>query len=127
MRVKHRDQGDGAKGSVATDKWATTRMLLREDGFGLTVSDVRVPAGSEGVYGYKHHVEVCYCIEGEAELEELASGVLHRIRPGSLWAAEKGERLRLAVKTDFRVIAVFVPALVGPETSDAEGSFPLLP
>ena len=126
MIIRHKEDLRGTARAVETGAWSTTRFLLREDGVGLTLTDVTVRQGSDAVYGYRHHVEVCYCLEGEATLEELATGRVHAVRPGTLWAAAKGERFRFRALAPTRLVSVFTPALVGPEVNDQEGSFPLL-
>jgi L-ectoine synthase len=126
MVVKHKHELAGTSRAMGTDKWQTTRLLLREDGVGLTVTDVTLGAGSEAIYGYKHHVEIGYCLEGEATITELATGVVHVIKPGSLFAAARGERFRWRSDQPTRLITIFNPALAGPEVNDADGSFPLL-
>ena len=126
MIIRRKNELAGTARRVGTDKWQTTRLLLREDGAGLTVTDVTLKAGSDAIYGYKHHVEIGYCLEGEAEITELATGLVHKITPGTLFAAAKGERFRWRSEQPTRLITVFNPALVGPERNDAEGSFELL-
>ncbi|MFO0997055.1 MAG: ectoine synthase [Alphaproteobacteria bacterium] len=125
--VKHKDELRGTSRAVETKEYATTRFLLREDGVGMTVTDVTLKAGIDATIQYKNHVEVCYCLEGEATLEDFETGQIHRIRPGTLWALPKHERHRFTAKGAVRLVSIFVPALVGAETWDEDGSFPLLP
>jgi len=106
--------------------FSTTRFLLREDGAGLTLTDVTLKGGSSTVFARQHHSEVGYCLEGRATLEDLSVGEIHTIVPGSLWLTSKGERFRLTTLEDLRLITIFTPALVGPEVNDENGSFPLL-
>ena len=126
MILRHKGDLEGTTSAVQTDDWSTVRFLLREDGAGLTVTDGRIREGSDAVYGYEHHQEVCYCLEGDATLEELDTGRVHRVGPGTLWLARRGERFRFVVREEIRLVSVFTPALVGPETNDEAGSFPLL-
>ncbi len=126
MIIRHKAELVGSSRAVATDKWSTTRFLLREDGVGLTLTDITLHRAPPTVYGYRHHVEVGYCLAGHAWLEDLGNGTTHDIGPGTLWAAAKGERFRFEVVESVRLITIFVPALVGPEVNDTDGSFPLL-
>ena len=75
---------------------------------------------------YKHHLEICYCLEGEATLIDLPTNTEHSIRPGSLWAAPDHQPFRFIAHQATRLVCVFSPALVGSEVNDADGSFPLL-
>lgn len=81
---------------------------------------------SKGIYHYKHHKEICYCLEGDATLIDLDNNIEHHIKPGSLWAAVGHEKFRFIANKPTRLISIFDPALIGPETNDEEGSFPLL-
>jgi L-ectoine synthase len=73
---------------------------------------------------YKHHLEACYCLEGEADLVDLASGEHHTIAPGTMYALDEHDRHTLTVQRDLRLVCVFNPALTGAEVHDADGSFP---
>ena len=59
-------------------------------------------------------------------LTDLATGVVHRLAPGSMYALDRHDRHRLDSITAMRIVCVFTPALVGGETHDADGSYPLL-
>jgi len=108
------------------ETWFSTRLLLREDEAGFSLTDVTLKAGSSMDFARQHHAEVGYCLEGRATLEDLSSGEIHTVKPGSLWLTSKGEHFRLNVLEDLRLITIFTPALVGPEVNDENGSFPLL-
>ena len=114
----------GTDRDVEGDGWRSRRMLLRRDGLGFSFHDTTVAAGSELRLQYKHHLEACYCLEGEAELTDLSSGERHAIRPGTMYALDRHDRHTLRVRTDLHLVCVFNPALTGAETHDADGSFP---
>ena len=106
--------------------WTSARYLLRDDGLGFTLTETTVAAGQSQLMEYKNHVEANLVIEGEGDLTDLASGAVHRLRPGSMYALDRHDRHRLETRTAMRIVCVFTPALVGPETHDADGSYPLL-
>ena len=106
--------------------WSSARYLLRSDGVGFTVTETRVAAGRTQVMEYKNHLEANLVIEGEADLTDLASGAVHRLRPGSMYCLDRHDRHQIESLTDMRIVCVFSPALVGPETHDEDGSYPLL-
>ena len=75
---------------------------------------------------YRNHLEANLVIEGEGELTDEGSGQVHRLAPGTLYALDKHDRHTLVAATAMRIVCVFSPALVGPETHDENGSYPLL-
>jgi L-ectoine synthase len=108
---------------VCGSTWASRRFLLAEDGVGFTVTETTVAAGSEQVLWYKHHVEANYVIEGEGEVENLATGEVFPLTAGSIYVLDQHERHRLAAHTQLRLVCVFTPALTGAETHDEDGSY----
>ena len=124
MIVRSLEQVMGSDRDVAGEGWRSRRMLLRRDGLGFSLHDTTVAAGTELKLQYKHHFEACYCLEGEAELVDLASGERHTIAPGTVYALEQHDKHTLTVRTDMRLVCVFNPALTGAEVHDADGSFP---
>lgn len=106
--------------------WSSARYLLRGDGVGFTVTQTTVAAGSSQTMEYRNHIEANLVIEGEGDLTDTATGEAHRLKPGSMYALDKHDRHRLDAITDMRIVCVFSPALVGPETHDEDGSYPLL-
>jgi L-ectoine synthase len=108
---------------VRGEAWASRRFLLAEDGVGFTLTETTVAAGSEQVLWYKHHVEANYVIEGEGEVENMATGEVYPLAPGSMYALDRHERHRLKAFSSLRLVCVFTPALTGRETHDADGAY----
>ena len=124
MLVRTKEDLKGTKGEVRTNDWSSYRLLHKEDGMGMTLTDATLEPGLNRVFWYKNHLESVYCLEGEGTLEDLATGKSYLIGPGTLYALDKNDRHRLRVKTRMRVICAFVPPLAGGEIHDAEGSYP---
>ena len=103
--------------------WASRRFLLAEDGVGFTLTETTMAAGSEHVMWYKHHIEANYIVAGEGEVENMASGEVFALAPGSVYVLDQHERHRLKAFTELRLVCVFTPALVGRETHDADGVY----
>jgi L-ectoine synthase len=106
--------------------WSSARYLLRHDRVGITLTETTVAAGSSQTMEYKNHIEANLTIEGEGDLTDIATGKVYRLKPGSMYALDKHDRHRLDAITDMRLVCVFLPALVGPEKHDENGSYPLL-
>ena len=106
--------------------WSSARYLLRRDGMGFTLTRTTVAAGSSQTMQYRNHVEANLVIEGEGVLTDLATGAVHRLRPGTMYALDRHDLHRIDAGTDMRIVCVFSPALVGPETHDEDGSYPIL-
>lgn len=103
--------------------WASRRFLLAEDGVGFTLTETTVEAGSDQILWYKHHVEANYVIEGEGEVEDMASGEVFALQPGAIYVLDRHDRHRLKAFTRMRLVCVFNPALTGAETHDTDGSY----
>ncbi|HYT65101.1 MAG TPA: ectoine synthase [Vicinamibacterales bacterium] len=123
MIVKTTDDIRGTKGEVKTASWSSYRLLHREDGMGVTLTDAILEAGLDQAWWYRNHLEAVYCLEGEGTLEDLETGGVYVIKPGTLYALDKHDRHRLTVKSRMRVVCTFVPPLVGGEMHDADGSY----
>ena len=123
MIVKNLDELIDTPRDVRGSVWASRRYLLAEDGVGFTLTETTVEAGVEQVLWYKHHVEANYVIEGEGEVENLDSGEIFALRPGSIYVLDRHERHCLRSATKMRLVCVFTPALTGRETHDADGAY----
>lgn len=106
----------GTKRHLRNDVYETCRFLLAEDGLGLTVTDITLAPGVEATYGYDQHVEIAYCIEGDAVIRSLPDGVEQRVVPGTMWIAEKGDRFTFRASVPTRLVCVFTPPFAGHET-----------
>lgn len=116
----------GSERHVVGEGWESRRLILKSDRMGYSVHDTVLKEGTEQVLEYKHHLEANYCISGEGEVIDVATGALHVIRPGTLYALDRHDRHILrATKGDLRLVCVFNPALTGRETHDEEGGYTL--
>jgi L-ectoine synthase len=102
------------------------RLLTESDGMGFTVCHTVVRRGSASLLHYRNHLEACYCIDGDGEVEDMAGNV-HPIRKGDIYVLNEHDRhvLRASRETDLVLVSVFNPPLKGTERhnlSDPEGS-----
>lgn len=106
--------------------WSSARYLLRDDGVGFTLTQTTVAAGSTLDMEYKNHIEANLIIAGEAIVTDLANQQRHHLTPGSMYTLDQHDRHRLHARTDLTIVCIFTPALVGTETHDTDGSYPIL-
>lgn len=102
---------------VAWGNGQSRRFLLARDGMGYTLTDTIVAAGTESLLQYRNHLETCYCIEGEGEVEDM-DGNIHPIVPGTMYALNEHDKHYLRAHTTMRLVCVFAPALSGTEAHD---------
>ena len=108
--------------SAASGTVRMAHYLGPEDGCGLTVS---LPRGTaDSMLWYKNHVEANYVLEGEATVEDLASGQVWHLRPGSLYVVGPRDRHHLKAEREVYFVSVFNPPLRGDEVRDADGAYP---
>ena len=122
MIVKNLEDVKGTKGDARGNKWHSFRLLHKEDGMGVTLTDSILEAGFEMDLWQKNHFEACYCLEGKGTVEELDNGRVHEIGPGTLYAMNNHDRHRIRATTRMRIVCTFFPALTGHEVHDADGS-----
>lgn len=122
MIVRSLSEVAGTERDVRGDGWRAQRLLVRDDGMGFSLSETTLDAGARMDLCYRHHLEACYCVAGEAEVTERDTGVVHRIVPGTLYAPEH-DRHTIRVISPLRLVCVFNPALTGRETHDADGGY----
>jgi L-ectoine synthase len=109
---------------VKGEAFESRRILLAADGLGYSLHDTICKAGSAQRLEYKNHVETNYVIEGMGEVENVVTGQVHPLGPGTVYVLNRHEPHILRATTDLRIICVFTPALTGQEKHDASGSYP---
>lgn len=102
------------------------RLLTQADQMGFTVCHTVVRAGTQSELHYRNHLEACYCIAGEGEVEDM-DGHVYPIREGDIYVLDKHDRhfLRGGKETDLVLVSVFNPPLTGTERhnlNDPNGS-----
>jgi L-ectoine synthase len=127
MIVVHLEDVLGTEAEVDTEGWTSRRLIYRDAGMGYSVNDTVIKPGAELEMEYRNHLETVYCIEGEGEIVDLATGRTHAIRPGTLYALNNHDRhvLRANKGTHMRMVCVFNPPLTGREVHDATGAYAL--
>lgn len=126
MIVRNLDQIVGTDRDVEGPSFRSRRLLLAGDGTDFSFHDTVLHAGTETSMWYRHHVEAVYCVEGTGQLENLDTGDVHAVGPGTFYCLDGHERHRLRADTALRMMCVFTPPLTGNEVHDEDGTYPLL-
>jgi L-ectoine synthase len=117
----------GTERDVEGPGWKSRRLLLKKDGMGFSFHETIIPAGAELRLWYKHHLEAVYCVAGNGSVEDLATGEVHQISDGVLYALDKHDRHVIrGGSEDMRLVCAFNPPVTGRETHDADGSYVLV-
>lgn len=125
MIVRTLDQLLGTDRDVQGDVWKSRRFLTASDGVGFTLTETSVSKGAKQVLWYKNHVEANYVIQGEGEVENMETGEVFGLGPGTMYTLDQNDRHTLRAFSDMRLVCVFSPALTGRETHDEDGSYVL--
>ena len=120
MIIRRLEEIEGTERDVAWGNGQSRRFLIAADKMGYSLTDTVIDAGSESLLEYKNHMEACYCIEGEGEVEDM-DGNKHAIRPGTMYALDKHDKHWLRATTTMRLVCVFAPALEGTESHALKG------
>ena len=108
---------------VSDQKWESVRLLLADDGMGFSYHITTIQAGSEHTFHYKNHFESVYCISGEGEIEDLATGEVHQITPGVMYALNLHDKHTLRARKELVLACCFNPPVTGTEVHRADGSY----
>lgn len=127
MIVRTLEEIIGTENEVKADTWSSRRFLLEEDGMGFSFHETIIYAGTETHIHYQNHLEAVYCVGGDGEIETISDGKVYPIKDGTMYALNKNDEHYLrGGKEDMRLICTFNPPLVGTETHDENGVYPLL-
>ena len=115
MIIRKLDDIKGSERDVSWGNGQSRRFLLERDGMGFSLTNTLVKAGTESLIQYKNHVEACYCIQGDGEIE-LMNGEVYPIEVGTMYAPNAHDTHYLrGGNSDMHLISVFLPALTGQE------------
>ena len=118
MYVRSIDALKGGNRDVDWGNGKSYRLLVEDDGMGFTVCHTVVRAGTQSLLQYRRHLEACYCISGEGEVEDMQGNVFP-VRPGDIYVLGKHDRHYLrGGKEDLVLVSVFNPPLKGTERHD---------
>jgi len=125
MIVRKLDAARANGRRIQAETWDSTRLLLKGDNMGFSFHITTIYAGTTTQMHYKNHFESVYCIRGEGEIEVMATGEIHQIRPGTMYALNLHDKHILRARSELELACVFNPPLNGREIHDASGAYPL--
>jgi L-ectoine synthase len=123
MIVRTLDEVRGGANDVTGDGWRSLRMLTRDDAMGFTLTYTTLEPGMDSELEYRNHLEACLCVSGRMTIEDLSTGTVHELGPGSMYALDAHDRHRVRVLEPTVLVCVFDPALTGTETHDEHGGY----
>lgn len=104
--------------------WVSRRLSLADDDMGFSMHDTVLFAGTETEMWYKHHLEAVYCVGGSGTIEDLATGEIHEIGPGTIYLLNEHDRHIVRATEDLHMVCSFNPPVTGREVHDADGAYP---
>ncbi len=108
---------------VAAQQWESVRLLLAGDGMGFSFHITTIAAGSTHSFHYKNHFESVYCIAGKGTIEDLATGTVHQIRPGVMYALDQHDKHTIRCDDELVLACCFNPPVTGTEVHREDGSY----
>ena len=123
MIVRTIEDVRGSAADVTGEGWRSLRYLTRADAMGFTLTHTTLEPGTDLSLQYRNHLEACLCVEGHMRIEELETGVVHDLVPGSMYALDRHDRHHVTVLEPTTLVCVFTPALTGGEQHDEHGGY----
>jgi L-ectoine synthase len=116
MFVRNLEEIEKTNKYVEWGNGTSHRLLTAGDGMGFAVCHTVVRAGTVSRLQYRSHLEACYCIAGEGEVEDM-QGNVYPLRPGSIYVLNEHDEhyLRAGRTKDMVLVSVFNPPLAGHE------------
>lgn len=124
MIVRKLNELAGTDREVRAENWRSRRLLLRDDRMGFSLHDTIILAGTSTEMHYQNHLEAVYCIEGKGSVTIVGTGEVFDIEAGTVYALDQNDRHVLTAVSQMRMVCVFNPPLVGPESHDGNGAYP---
>lgn len=124
MIVRSLQQAQKTDRRIVSEGWESTRLCLKNDNMGFSFHITTIYRDAELHLHYQQHLESVYCISGEGEIEDLATGTKYPISAGTLYLLDKHDKHILRGFTEMQMACVFNPPLHGKEVHNADGSYP---
>jgi L-ectoine synthase len=125
MIVRDYNEAKAGERRVVSEGWESVRLLLKGDNMGFSFHITTIYEGAELQMHYKNHLESVYCISGEGSIEDCATGEVHEIRPGVMYALDKHDKHILCGRTEMIMACCFNPPVTGKEVHGPDGAYAL--
>ena len=125
MIIRDLNEAKNSERHVFSQGWDSVRLLLKGDGMGFSFHITTIYQGAELPMHYKNHLESVYCVSGEGAIEDCATGAVHQIRPGVIYALDKNDRHILRATTEMVMACCFNPPVTGKEVHGPDGAYAL--
>jgi L-ectoine synthase len=106
--------------------WRSKRIVLGGDKVGFSFHETTIKAGSVNEFHYANHVEAVWLVEGTGTLLDRETGEVYPLAPGTMYLLDNNDRHTVTADTELRMLCVFNPPVVGTETHDEHGVYPLV-
>lgn len=126
MIVRDFNELKNTERAVSDKEWTSVRMLLANDNMGFSFHITILNAGSEHTFHYKNHFESVYCMSGKGWIKDLATGEVHDIKPGVMYALDQHDHHTLKADEDLVMACCFNPPVTGKEVHQEDGSYALV-
>jgi L-ectoine synthase len=124
MIVRKLDDIRNTERDVHSHGWDSARLLLKGDGMGFSFHVTTMYAGQELAMHYQNHLEAVLVLKGTGSIEDLATGEIHELAPGVMYALNNNDRHIVRPTTDVVTACVFNPPVTGREVHDETGAYP---
>src|SRR5699024_11117049 len=94
---------------IKSDTWRSKRIILAKEGVGFSVHETTLYEGTESYFWYANHIEAVFITHGEGEIEDLATGEVHQLAPGTLYLLNDHDKHKVRVRKEIRCVCVFNP------------------
>ncbi len=125
MIVRQLSEAENSDRKVVSKGWDSTRLLLKNDNMGFSFHITTIYKDAELPLHYQNHLESVFCVSGEGSIEDLATGEVHPITPGTMYALDQNDKHILRATQEMKMACVFNPPLHGKEVHNAEGAYEL--
>ncbi|CAM3016307.1 ectoine synthase [Williamsia muralis] len=128
MIVRTTKEITGTERDVEADNgnWRSKRIVLGGDKVGFSFHETTIKAGSVNEFHYANHVEAVWLVAGTGTLTDRETGEVYPLGPGTMYLLNGHERHTVTADTELRMLCVFNPPVVGTETHDENGVYPLV-
>nr|WP_237439824.1 ectoine synthase [Amycolatopsis rubida] len=120
--VRTLDEITGTDADIKTENWRSKRIILAKEGVGFSVHETTLYAGTVNDFWYANHIEAVFITSGGGEIEDLATGEVHQLKPGTLYLLNDHDKHQVRPKTEIKCVCVFTPPVTGRAAASRPGT-----